>query len=389
MMLKDVFIVSMGSTVYGRIAGGLAKLKAVDLASLALNKAIELINSEVFNNIIKEHGFIVILGNVIQAGNGQNLARQVLFKSNLPISTPAFVVNQVCISPIKALNLAYLYIATGEYDIVAAGGVESMTNAPFLAKLRLGNKYGDLILEDSINTDGLRCAITNKLMIEIADIIAKRYGITREDQDMIAYNSHLRAISSWKDTFFSSYFVSYQNLIRDENIREDISLEKLANLKPVNSESITAGNASALADGSSILLLTNEEVIKKYNLKPLARVIGFGESFDEPSNFPIVPSLSTNSLLKRYGLNKGEIGIWEINEAFAAVLAANIKILDIDYNYTNVFGGAVAFGHPIGATGARLVINSIVAMKKFNKNKAVIMACAGSGGGYSLAIENL
>jgi len=389
MMLKDVFIVSVGSTVYGRIAGRLAKLKAVDLASLALNKAINLINPNVFNSIIKEYSFSFVLGNVIQAGNGQNLARQVLFKSNLPINTPAFVVNQVCISPIKALNLAYLYVATGEYDIIAAGGVESMTNAPFISKVRLGNKYGDLVLEDSINTDGLRCAITNKLMIEIADIIAKRYGITREEQDMMAYNSHLRANNAFKNSEFSNYFVGYQDLIKDENIREDISLEKLNSLKPVNSESITAGNASALADGSSILVLTNEEVIKKYNLKPLARIIGFAEAFEEPANFPIVPSFSTKTLLKKYNLNKEDIGIWEINEAFAAVLGVNIKILEIDYNYTNVFGGAVAFGHPIGATGARLAINSIIAMKKFNKNKAVIMACAGSGGGYSLAIENI
>lgn len=389
MMLKDVFIVSVGSTVYGRIVGRLAKLKAVDLASLALNKAINLINPNVFNSIIKEYSFSFVLGNVIQAGNGQNLARQVLFKSNLPINTPAFVVNQVCISPIKALNLAYLYVATGEYDIIAAGGVESMTNAPFISKVRLGNKYGDLVLEDSINTDGLRCAITNKLMIEIADIVAKRYGITREEQDVMAYNSHLRANNAFKNSEFSNYFVGYQDLIKDENIREDISLEKLNSLKPVNSESITAGNASALADGSSILVLTNEEVIKKYNLKPLARIIGFAEAFEEPANFPIVPSFSTKTLLKKYNLNKEDIGIWEINEAFAAVLGVNIKILEIDYNYTNVFGGAVAFGHPIGATGARLAINSIIAMKKFNKNKAVIMACAGSGGGYSLAIENI
>jgi acetyl-CoA C-acetyltransferase len=387
--MKSVYILSMASTVYGKISGALSKLKASDLASLALNKAIDSINKEVFNEIIKNYSFSIILGNVIQAGNGQNLARQVLFKTNLSANIPGFVVNQVCISPIKALNLAYLYVATGEYDIVAAGGVESMTNAPFISRLRLGNKYGDLILEDSVNTDGLRCTITNKLMIELADIIAKKYNITRDYQDELAYNSHLRANNAFKDIEFSNYFVGYQNLVKDENIRENISLEKLRNLKPVNSESITAGNASALADGASILILTNEEIIKKYNLKPLVRVIGFAEAFEEPSNFPIVPSFSTKKLLKKYNLSKEEIGIWEINEAFAAVLGANIKILELDYNYTNVFGGAVAFGHPVGATGARLAINSIIAMKKFSKNKALVMACAGSGGGYSMAIENI
>ncbi len=388
-MFNEVFVVSMASTVYGKISGALSKLKASDLASLALNKAIDLMSRELFFEIIKNHSFSLILGNVIQAGNGQNLARQALFKANLPINTPAFVVNQVCISPIKALNLAYLYILTKEYDIVVAGGVESMTNAPFLSKLRLGNKYGDLILEDSINTDGLRCAITNKLMIELADVIAKKYNITRYEQDQLAYNSHVRANDSWKYPEFTKYFVNYLNLSKDENIREDISLEKLSNLKPVSSESITAGNASALADGASVLVLTNQEIIQKYSLKPLVKIIGFAEAFDEPSNFPIVPSLSTNTLLKKYNLNKGDIDIWEINEAFAAVLGANIKLLDIDYDYTNVFGGAVAFGHPIGATGARLAINSIIATKKFSKKKAVIMACAGSGGGYSMAIENI
>lgn len=387
--MKSVYVISMASTVYGKIVGALSKLKASDLAALALNKAINLINKEVFNEIIKNHFFSIILGNVIQAGNGQNLARQVLFKTNLPVNIPGFVVNQVCISPIKALNLAYLYIATGEYEVIFAGGVESMSNAPFISRLRSGNKYGDLILEDSINTDGLRCAITNKLMIELADIIAKKYNITRDYQDELAYNSHLRANNAFKDVEFNNYFVGYQSLIKDENIREDISLEKLGNLRPVNSESITAGNASALADGASILFLANEEVIKRYNIKPLARIIGFAEAFQDPSNFPIVPSFSTRDLLKKFNLNKEDIGIWEINEAFAAVLGANIKILELDYNYTNVFGGAVAFGHPIGATGARLAINSIIGMKKFNKNKAVIMACAGSGGGYSMAIGNI
>ncbi|MFN3995142.1 MAG: thiolase family protein [bacterium] len=370
-----VYIVDYSSTIFGRIGGLWAKNSASDLASFVIKDI-----ASRFNYPIE----LVILGNVLGAGNGQNLARQALIKAGLPVNTPAFVVNQVCISPIKALQTAYVNILAGEYDVVIAGGVESMTNAPFLIRTRLGNKYGDLTMEDSINTDGLRCAITNKLMIEIADIIAKKYGISRDYQDELAFNSHKRAIDFWN--IQPSNFIKSPQKDIDENIRLDIDKGKLSSLKPVVGD-ITAGNASALADGAAALLMVSEKALKKYNLKPLARVIGFAESFDEPSSFPVAPSLSTKSLLKKYSINKDEIDLWEINEAFACVLAANMKILELDYSKTNIFGGAVAFGHPIGATGARLVIQTIIGLEKYNYKKAVVMVCAGSGGGYSMLIE--
>lgn len=375
-----VYVVDYSSTIFGRIGGVWSNHKASDLASLVIKDIISRFSYPVE---------LVILGNVIGAGNGQNLARQALIKAGMNINTPAFVVNQVCISPIKALQTAYVNIISSEYDVVIAGGVESMTNAPFLVRTRMGNKYGDLVLEDSINTDGLRCAITNKLMIEIAEVIAKRYGISREEQDELAYNSHKRAAEFWNSN--PQNFVKNPNSSIDENIRLDVSKEKIASLKPVvrrEDATITAGNASALADGAAALLLVSERFLKKYDLKPLCRIVGFAESFEEPENFPIVPSLSTKSLLKKYSISKDDIDLWEINEAFAAVLAANMKILELDYSRTNIFGGAVAFGHPIGATGARLVINSIMGMKKYNYRKAVVMVCAGSGGGYSVLIEN-
>jgi len=373
-----VYIVDYSFTVFGRIGGIWASYRASDLASM------------VIKDVISRFAYpidLVVLGNVIGAGNGQNLARQALIKAGLSINTPAFVVNQVCISPIKALQTAFVNIISGEYDVVLAGGVESMTNAPFLVRSRMGNKYGDMVLEDSINTDGLRCAISSKLMIELAEVIAKKYSISRQEQDEIAFNSHKRALDFWKNEN-----MNYVGNCRDENIREDISREKLASLKTVvrvDGATITAGNASSLADGAAILLLVSEKILNKYNLKPLARIIGFAESFDLPESFPIVPSISTNTLLKKYCISKEDVDLWEINEAFACVLAANMKILDIPYSRTNIFGGAIAFGHPIGATGARLVINSILGMKKFNYGKSVIMVCAGSGGGYSMLIENI
>lgn len=372
-----VYIVDYSSTIFGRIGGIWAEYKAADLASLVIKDI-----TDRFNHPIE----LVILGNVLGGGNGQNLARQALIKAGLPTNTPGFVVNQVCISPIKALQTAYTNILAGEYDVIIAGGVESMTNAPFLVRTRLGNKYGDLIMEDSINTDGLRCAITNKLMIEIADSIAKKYGISRDYQDELSFNSHKRAIDFWN--MQPSNFIKSPRKDIDENIRMDIDKDKLRNLKPVAGD-ITAGNASALADGAAVLLMVSEKALKKYDLNPLARVIGFAESFDHPSNFPIVPSLSTKSLLKKYGVKKEDVDLWEINEAFACVLAANMKLLELDYSRTNVFGGAVAFGHPIGATGARLVIQTIIALKKYNYKKGVVMVCAGSGGGYSILIENI
>lgn len=372
-----VYIVDYSSTIFGRIGGIWAQYKASDLASFVIKDI-----STRFPYPIDA----VILGNVIGAGNGQNLARQALIKAGLPVNTPAFIVNQVCISPIKALQTAYVNILSKEYEVVLAGGVESMTNAPFLARTRLGYKYGDMILEDSVNTDGLRCAITNKLMIELADAIAKKYGISKDYQDDLSFNSHKRAIDFWNTN--PPNFIKSPKKEIDENIRLDIDREKLRSLKPVVGD-MTAGNSSALADGASILLMVSEKVVNKYNLKPLARVVGFAESFDEPSNFPIVPSLATKSLLQKVGVNKNEIDLWEINEAFAVVLAANMKILELDYNRTNIFGGAVAFGHPIGATGARLVIHAILGLHKYNYKKAVIMVCAGSGGGYALLIEKV
>ncbi|MFN4220195.1 MAG: acetyl-CoA C-acetyltransferase, partial [bacterium] len=214
----------------------------------------------------------------------------------------------------------------------------------------------------------------------------KKYGISREYQDELAFNSHKRAIDFWN--IQPSNFIKSPQKDIDENIRTDIDKGKLSSLKPVAGD-VTAGNASALADGAAALLMVSEKALKKYNLKPLARVIGFAESFDEPSNFPVAPSLSTKSLLKKYSINKDEIDLWEINEAFACVLAANMKILELDYSRTNIFGGAVAFGHPIGATGARLVIQTIIGLEKYNYKKAVVMVCAGSGGGYSVLIEKI
>ncbi|MEN3014467.1 MAG: thiolase family protein [bacterium] len=378
-----VYIVDYSFTVFGKINGIWADHRASDLASLVIKDITSRFNYPVD---------LVILGNVIGAGCGQNLARQALFKAGLNINTPAFVVNQVCISPIKAIHTAFVNILSGEYDVVIAGGVESMTNAPFLARVRMGNKYGDMSLEDSINTDGLRCGISNKLMIEIAEQIAKKYQITREEQDKLAYESHKRALNFWNLLSKKINFIKSTKKEIDENIREDISIDKLSSLRVVlkgESSSITAGNASSLADGAAAVLLVSEKALKKYNLKPLAQIRGFAESFDLPENFPIVPSISTNSLLKKLNISKQEIDLWEINEAFACVLAANMKILEIDYERTNIFGGAVAFGHPIGATGARLVINSILALKHTNFSKAVITVCAGTGGGYSLLLENI
>ncbi len=372
-----VYIVDYSSTIFGKITGIWSKYKASDLASW------------IIKDILSRNSLpidLVVLGNVIGAGNGQNLARQAVIKAGLPFNTPAFVVNQICISPIKALQTAYVNIVSKEYDVVIAGGVESMTNAPFLVKTRLGNKYGDMILEDSINTDGLRCAISNKLMIELADNIAKKYNITRDQQDELAYNSHLRALEFWKQN--PDNFIKSPEKNIDENISEDISREKLSNLKPIVGDA-TAGNSSALADGASAVLMVSERILKEYNLIPLAEVVGFAESFDDPVSFPIVPSLSTRSLLSKFNLKKEDIDLWEINEAFASVLAVNMKILELDYQRTNIFGGAIAFGHPIGATGARLVVNAISGLKKYNLKKAVIMVCAGSGGGYSMLIKNI
>ncbi|MCS7164919.1 MAG: thiolase family protein [Candidatus Calescibacterium sp.] len=376
-----VYIVDYSSTIYGRICGIWSDYMASDLASLVIQDIVSRFNYPID---------LVILGNVIGAGNGQNLARQALLKAKLSTNIPAFTVNQVCISPIKALQTAYVNILTGEYDVVIAGGVESMTNAPFLVRSRLGNKYGDMIFEDSINTDGLRCAISNKLMIELAEWIAKKYSISRDEQDELAYNSHKRAAEFWNTN--PERFIKSPKREVDENIRFDVSLDKLSSLRPVvraEDSSITAGNASSLADGASVLLIASEKTVVKYNLKPLCRIVGFAESFDDPKNFPIVPSISTNSLLKKFSLKKEDIDLWEINEAFACVLAANMKILGLDYQRTNIFGGAIAFGHPIGATGARLVINSILGLKKYGYKRAVIMVCAGSGGGYSMLIENI
>ncbi|MCX7758448.1 MAG: thiolase family protein [bacterium] len=376
-----VYVVDYSSTIFGRIGGVWAEFKASDLASLVIRDIGDR------NRLPVD---LVVLGNVIGAGVGQNLARQALLKANLDTKTPAFIVNQVCISPIKALQTAYVNIVSNEYDVIIAGGVESMTNAPFLVRNRLGNKYGDMILEDSINTDGLRCAVSNRLMIEISQSIAKKYGVSREEQDELAYNSHKRAIEFWNSN--PNNFIKSPKKEIDENIRIDISLDKLLSLKPVvkNVDStITAGNASSLADGASVLLIVSEKALVKYNLNPLCRIVGFAESFDQPENFPVVPSISTKSLLTKFSLKKDDIDLWEINEAFACVLAVNIRLLGLDYERTNVFGGAVAFGHPIGATGARLVINSIIGLKKFGYKRAVVMVCAGSGGGYSMLIENV
>lgn len=394
--MEKVYIVSAKRTAVGAFLGTLANTSAIELAVSTTKAVLE--DSGVAPEKIDE----VIIGNILSAGLGQNISRQIALKCGIPESTPAYTVNKVCASGMKTLQLAYQSILLGEANAVIAGGTENMTQSPHILKgIRQGVKFGDQALLDTMLNDGLQCAINNYHMGVTAENIAEKYNISREEQDNYSALSQLKAGKASQDGEFAEEIVPlqvkkgkvFEEFKTDEYIKTETTAEKLAKLRPAfktdGSGTVTAGNASGLNDGAAILLLANEKFVNENNLKPLAEVLGFASVGIDPKIMGMGPVEAVTKLLEKTGQRISDIDLFELNEAFAVQSIAVVKELKINPNLVNVNGGAIAIGHPIGASGARIVVTLLHALKKRALNTGVASLCVGGGMGIAMSVKML
>ncbi len=390
--MRDAFILSAVRTPIGKYLGSLAELSAPQLGSLVVREALR--RAGALEAQIDE----VILGNVLQAGVGQNPARQAALKAGLPDTIAAFTVNKVCGSGLKAVMLAAQAIRAGDADLLVAGGMESMSGAPYLLfGARNGWKYGDQKVVDAMIHDGLWCTYENWHMGEAAEYIAKKCGVTRGDQDRFAAQSHQRAAAAWERGAFNAGTIPVnlgsgpkaKTLSRDEGIRPDTTLETLAKLKPSfrPDGSVTAGNASMLSDGAAALVVGSQRAAEKLGAKPLARIVAYATSGVAPKDIFIAPVSAIRQVLDRAGLAMKDIDLFELNEAFAAQMLACEKELHLDESRVNVNGGAVALGHPIGASGARVLVTLLYALEQRGLRRGLASLCLGGGNAVALVVE--
>lgn len=401
--MKRVFIVAAKRTAIGSFQGSLSTVSAARMGA------------EVVQALLKESGVAaseieeVIFGNALPAGQGQGIARQISIHAGIPMSVPASGVNMVCGSGLKSVMNAYLSIHSGMSDVILAGGVESMSQAPHLMppKVRSGIKMGSFEVEDHMLKDGLTDAFSGEHMGTTAENIAQQYEITRLAQDEFAYQSQQRAIQAQDSGQFQEEIVpiTVQTrrgeviVDRDEFINRSTSLEKLAKLRPVFKKggSVTAGNASGINDGASATLLVSEDYLQKHDLTPLAEVIAIGQSGIDPAVMGMGPVQSIENVLKQANISLEDIGVLELNEAFASqsigvieALAKKTNQLASElYGKTNINGGAIALGHPIGASGNRILVTLLHLMKKRKDRYGLASLCIGGGMGVSMIVKRV
>ena len=392
--MKEVYIISAVRTPIGSFGGSLASVSAIDLGATAVRGA--LARAGVDPKLVQE----VLLGNVIPAGLGQAPATQVAAAAGLGFEIPCTLVNKVCASGMKAVMLGAQSIMLGLNDVVVAGGMESMSNIPYyLLKARYGYRYGNGELIDGLQYDGLTDVYNHCAMGVCADNTAKEMKITREDQDSYAISSYKRSAESWKAGKFRDEVVPVEIKDRKGNVTtfsedeeyKNVNFEKIPGLKAVFTKdgTVTAANASTINDGASALVLMSKEKASALGLKPLARIRGFADAAQDPMWFTTTPSLAIPKAMKNAGIDKKDVAYYEINEAFSAVAIANNIKLGLDPSKVNVNGGAVALGHPLGASGARIMTTLINVLKQQNASIGVAGICNGGGGASAIVLENV
>ena len=385
-------IVSAVRTPIGAFQGNLSSLSASDLASICIKDILD--QTGIQTDQINE----VILGNVLSAGQGQAPARQATLKSGCPDSVEALTINKMCGSGLKAVMLADQAIRCGDADLILAGGMESMSNAPYLLNdARAGKKLGHSKVIDSMIHDGLWDAYNDKHMGNFAEMLAKDRNYSREAQDEYAIESYNRAQQATTDGIFQTEIVPVvisqrkgEPLVIDEDEEPaKARFEKIPVLKPAFDKdgTITAANASKLNDGAAVMLITSEENAKDLGLKPLVRIIEQASASHQPEWFTTAPSKAIGKVLNKAGLKANDIDLWEINEAFAVVAMAAIEDYNIQYENVNIYGGAVALGHPIGASGARILTTLINGMNRQNVDRGLATLCIGGGEASALIVE--
>ncbi|SET23073.1 acetyl-CoA C-acetyltransferase [Salinibacillus kushneri] len=391
-MVKTV-IVSGSRTPFGKLGGSLSTLTASQLGGRTIKAALD--RAKVSPDKIDE----VIMGTVLQGGQGQIPSRQAAREAGVPWDIKTETINKVCASGLRSVTLADQIIRVGDEEVIVAGGMESMSNAPYyLPNARFGMRMGDQKVVDMMVHDGLTCSFANVHMGTYGNQTAKEYGLTREAQDKWAYRSHQRAVQAIEEGKLKEEIVPVEIPQRkgnpvvvdtDEAPRKDTSIEKLSMLKPAFDKdgTITAGNAPGVNDGAGAMLLMSDERAQQEGLTPLATILAHDEVAVETENFPKTPGLVINSLLKKSGKTLDEIDLFEINEAFAAVALASGKIANVDSEKVNVNGGAVALGHPIGASGARILLTLVYELKRRGGGLGIAAICSGGGQGDAVLVE--
>ncbi len=392
MKKTNTVILSAVRTPIGKILGNLASFTAPELGAIVIREAVK--RAGISPEEVEE----VMMGQVIQGGSGQNPARQAALKGGIPASVPAETINKVCGSGLEAVMQMTRAIRVGDVKVAVAGGQESMTNAPHAALVRKGVKYGTVPMEDLMIKDGLWCAFNDVHMGNLAEYTARKAGITREQQDWLAYESHRKAIEAIDKGYFKEEIVPIEVKTKkgtiivdtDETPRRDTSPEKLAALKPAFEKdgTVTAGNAPPLSDGAAALVLADEEYARERNLKPMARVLAYASGFTDPKDLFFAPPIAIKKVMDQLGIKDiNEFDLIEINEAFAAQVLADHKEMPWDWSKFNIHGGAIALGHPIGASGARILTTLIHALRRTGGKLGLAALCLGGGGSVAMAIE--
>tara|TARA_B100000787_G_C16199003_1_gene303284 strand:- start:9379 stop:10560 length:1182 start_codon:yes stop_codon:yes gene_type:complete len=393
MSTKDVVIVSVARTPIGSFMGSLSSIPAPKLGAIAIKGALSKINLD--PNLVDE----VFMGNVVSAGLGQAPARQAAIFAGIPDTVPCTTVNKVCASGMKSIMLAAQTIALGNADIVVAGGMENMSSIPHYFNARKGTKFGPASLEDGMQKDGLIDVYDNIAMGVCADACATKYGFSREDQDNYAIQSYQRSAKAWKTGKFSNEVVPVEIpqrrgnpiLMREDEEFKNVKMEKIPTLRAVFSKegTVTAANASTINDGGAALILMSAEKAIKLNITPIAKIISFADAAQEPKWFTTSPAKAIPKALDKAGIVIDDVDYFELNEAFAVVGLANMKILGLKNDRVNVNGGAVSLGHPLGVSGARIIIALTSILKQNNAKIGAAGICNGGGGASAMVIESI
>jgi acetyl-CoA C-acetyltransferase len=391
--IREAVIISAARTPTGKFQGTLKGFKATELGAMVVREAVR--RAGVQPEDVDE----VIMGNVIQAGLGQNPARQAALHGGIPFGVSAVTINKVCGSGLKAVMMAAQGIQLGDSEVVVAGGMESMTNAPYLLpQAREGYRLGNGVLVDSMINDGLWCAFENYHMGNTGEVVAERYGVTRQEQDEYALNSHRKAAAAIKEGRFKDEILPVEipqkkgaSLVfdTDEPVREDASIEALGKLRPAFKESgtVTAGNAPGVNDGASALVVTSLDRAREMNIEPMARIAAQATSGIQPELVMMAPVEAIRRVLKKAGWTLDEVDLIELNEAFSVQAIAIIKELELDSKKVNVNGGAVALGHAIGQSGSRVLTTMLYEMKRRNVHRGLAALCLGGGNAVAMAVE--
>lgn len=391
--MKEVVIVSAVRTPIGSFMGGLSTIPAPKLGAIAIEGALKKINLD--PNLVSE----VLMGNVVQAGTGQAPARQAAIFAGIPNTVPCTTINKVCASGMKAIMQGAQAIALGDADIVVAGGMENMSLIPHYVQLRTGTKFGPSTLIDGMQKDGLVDAYDENAMGICADTCAAKYNFSREDQDAYAVQSYTRASKAWEDGKFDNEVIPVAvpqrrgepKIISKDEEYTNVFMDKIPNLRPAFSKdgTVTAANASTINDGAAAVVLMSREKANELNLKPLAVIKSYADAAHEPEWFTTAPAKALPKALAKSNLSLEDIEFFEFNEAFSVVGLANMKLLGLNDTNVNVNGGAVSLGHPLGCSGARILITLMNVLEQNNAKLGAAAICNGGGGASAMIIERI